>query len=187
MPALLMHTRGTPKDMLERTDYTNTTAGDGDGDGGGDGGEGGAGAAPGDAAARLYAWRGRSDDGMHTLPSGLDDYPRGVRPVPGADAHVDLLAWMALAARLLADVAADVAPRHAPAFARDARVLVASLEHHWHDRIGCYADRGAEVDRSKAVDPRRGPSRFLQNKNFFQIGTHGHCAQLRPGPGPHSR
>jgi len=45
-----------------------------------------------------YRWRGRTP--MHTLTSGLDDYPRANPPHPG-ELHVDALAWVGASARAL--------------------------------------------------------------------------------------
>lgn len=41
---------------------------------------------------------------MHTLTSGLDDYPRENRPHPG-ELHVDALGWVGASARALQLVA----------------------------------------------------------------------------------
>ena len=49
-----------------------------------------------------YRWHGRSP--MHTLTSGLDDYPRENRPHPG-ELHVDALGWVGASARALQLVA----------------------------------------------------------------------------------
>ena len=49
-----------------------------------------------------YRWRGRNE--RHTLPSGLDDYPRAQPPHPG-ELHIDLISWIGLAARAMRRVA----------------------------------------------------------------------------------
>lgn len=49
-----------------------------------------------------YRWRGRM--GIHTLTSGLDDYPRTQPPSTG-ELHVDLLSWMAWYAKGLDRIA----------------------------------------------------------------------------------
>ena len=49
-----------------------------------------------------FRWRGRTP--MHTLTSGLDDYPRADPPHPG-ELHVDALAWVGASARALQQVA----------------------------------------------------------------------------------
>ncbi|RYP63256.1 hypothetical protein DL769_007019 [Monosporascus sp. CRB-8-3] len=49
-----------------------------------------------------FRWRGRTP--MHTLTSGLDDYPRASPPHPG-ELHVDALAWVGASAQALRGVA----------------------------------------------------------------------------------
>ncbi|KAK3694649.1 glycoside hydrolase family 63 protein [Podospora appendiculata] len=50
-----------------------------------------------------YCWRGRTP--LHTLTSGLDDYPRANPPHPG-ELHIDALAWVGPSAQALHQVAA---------------------------------------------------------------------------------
>ncbi|KAI0140004.1 glycoside hydrolase family 63 protein [Hypoxylon sp. NC0597] len=50
-----------------------------------------------------YRWRGRTP--MHTLTSGLDDYPRANPPHP-AELHIDALAWVGASAQALRQMAA---------------------------------------------------------------------------------
>ncbi|KAJ1339407.1 hypothetical protein BSLG_005973 [Batrachochytrium salamandrivorans] len=52
-----------------------------------------------------YRWRGRK--GIHTLTSGLDDYPRSTEPHAG-ELHVDLLCWMALYSKTLGAISQEL-------------------------------------------------------------------------------
>ncbi|KAK3359220.1 glycoside hydrolase family 63 protein [Lasiosphaeria hispida] len=90
-----------------------------------------------------YRWRGRTE--THCLTSGLDDYPRPQPPHPG-ELHVDLLSWMGVMAKSLANIA------DALGFAEEVADLAKvrdAIEHnlddlHWSAKEGCYCD--ATVD-----------------------------------------
>lgn len=86
-----------------------------------------------------FRWRGRTEN--HTLPSGLDDYPRP-RPSP-FEMHVDLLCWMAFAARELSAVAQALGDEaQAAELARLGEAYVHNLQLHWHADSLSFADRG---------------------------------------------
>ena len=57
------------------------------------------------SSKEAYRWRGRNE--RHTLPSGLDDYPRAQPPHPG-ELHVDLISWMGMVTRLMKRVAKKI-------------------------------------------------------------------------------
>lgn len=86
-----------------------------------------------------YRWRGRT--AQHTLPSGLDDYPRAAPPSPG-ELHVDALAWAGASARALLELAeylmmeddASVYRRHLHDIEHNLDVL------HWDEAQGMYCD-----------------------------------------------
>lgn len=46
-----------------------------------------------------FRWRGRTND--HTLPSGLDDFPRGTLEPLNSERHLDLYCWMYMMAESL--------------------------------------------------------------------------------------
>eukprot|EP01097_Dermamoeba_algensis_P004027 TRINITY_DN2693_c0_g1_i1.p1 TRINITY_DN2693_c0_g1~~TRINITY_DN2693_c0_g1_i1.p1 ORF type:complete len:481 (-),score=84.84 TRINITY_DN2693_c0_g1_i1:128-1570(-) len=52
-----------------------------------------------------WRWRGRTEN--HTLPSGLDDYPRSRFP-NNFECHVDLMSWMAFSYRSMAQIYEDL-------------------------------------------------------------------------------
>lgn len=90
----------------------------------------------------LFRWRGRSDH--HTLTSGLDDYPRGSVP-SNYELHVDLLSWMAFAARALyniktlLDIQTELA--NEPDFKELYKLAIRNLnQYHWDDSRGCFSD-----------------------------------------------
>jgi len=105
-----------------------------------------------------FRWKGRSvRDGKvvpNTLSSGLDDYPRAT--VPTADEHhVDLHAWMARSARIMADLQellAGQSPVHSPvlpSYRQLASSLTSSLQQlHWSDRHRGFFDVGMHNDSS---------------------------------------
>ncbi|KAL2152490.1 hypothetical protein VTH82DRAFT_5674 [Thermothelomyces myriococcoides] len=90
-----------------------------------------------------YRWRGRTP--THCLTSGLDDYPRPQPPHPG-ELHVDLLSWVGVMARSLANVADTLG---LSADADEYKKILTAIERnlddlHWSEKDGCYCD--ATVD-----------------------------------------
>ncbi|EQC28871.1 hypothetical protein SDRG_13381 [Saprolegnia diclina VS20] len=89
-----------------------------------------------------FRWRGRHNDGRlmpNTLASGLDDYPRASSPSDD-ERHVDLLAWMAKAASVLATVATAIGHDGSTYTALHATYLEALDTYHWSN--GLYLDYG---------------------------------------------
>ncbi|NXA44207.1 MOGS glucosidase, partial [Eudromia elegans] len=109
-----------------------------------------------------FRWRGR--DAQHerflnpkTLPSGLDDYPRASHP-SADERHLDLRCWMALASRVMGDVAERLGEpaglyRHTQQQLSD-NALLERL--HWAEHLGAFADYG---NHSEAVGLERRPAR----------------------------
>ncbi|TDZ12787.1 putative mannosyl-oligosaccharide glucosidase [Colletotrichum spinosum] len=86
-----------------------------------------------------YRWRGRTE--THILTSGLDDYPRPQPPHPG-ELHVDLMSWVGLMTKSLANIA------DALGMLEEVNELKTNLEAirrnlndlHWSEKEGCYCD-----------------------------------------------
>ena len=86
-----------------------------------------------------YRWRGRTE--RHTLPSGLDDYPRAQPPHPG-ELHVDLISWMGMVARSMRRIATRIGETddaedfegHETAIKRNIDGL------HWDEKQKAYCD-----------------------------------------------
>lgn len=105
-----------------------------------------------------FRWRGRTD--MHTLTSGLDDYPRASPPHAG-ELHVDLISWVAFYAKTLKGVAAELnLTTDVESFERDYKDMVHSLEGlflltkelHWDEHEQVYCDLTVDDDgNSKAI------------------------------------
>ncbi|KAK0720526.1 glycoside hydrolase [Lasiosphaeris hirsuta] len=90
-----------------------------------------------------YRWRGRTE--THCLTSGLDDYPRPQPPHP-SELHVDLLSWMGVMAKSLANIADALGLAEE---VDDLTKVRDAIEHnlddlHWSAKEGCYCD--ATVD-----------------------------------------
>ncbi|XP_040849595.1 mannosyl-oligosaccharide glucosidase isoform X2 [Ochotona curzoniae] len=97
-----------------------------------------------------YRWRGRDSAlptllNPKTLPSGLDDYPRASHP-SAAERHLDLRCWVALGARVLAQLAEQLGEVEA---ATELGPLAVELEAedslnelHWAPELGVFADFG---------------------------------------------
>ncbi|KAM9378099.1 mannosyl-oligosaccharide glucosidase [Phaethornis superciliosus] len=104
-----------------------------------------------------FRWRGRDPRpelylNPKTLASGLDDYPRASHPSP-EERHLDLRCWMALAARVLAQVAERLG-EPARGYRETERALSDSAlldRHHWDPQLGAFADYG---NHSAAVELR---------------------------------
>lgn len=92
--------------------------------------------------ARTFQWQGASPG--HVFACGLDDFPRGLTPTPH-DQHVDLVAWLAWAARLLQRVAAVLGEaREANKFLVDSVRLARVLDdQHWQADQSWFCDVGA--------------------------------------------
>ncbi|KAM6345980.1 mannosyl-oligosaccharide glucosidase [Podargus strigoides] len=108
-----------------------------------------------------FRWRGRDPQpelflNPKTLASGLDDYPRASHP-SAHERHLDLRCWMALAARVLAEVAKRLGEPTGPyrdvAQALSDNELLEQL--HWAPELGAFADYG---NHSAAVGLRWQPA-----------------------------
>ncbi|KAI9012924.1 glycoside hydrolase [Gaertneriomyces semiglobifer] len=96
-----------------------------------------------------FRWRGREE--IHTLTSGLDDYPRAPSPHLG-ELHLDLLSWMAFYARTLKSIASHLdLTDDVQVFEQDEKNMLQSLEElHWSEADQCYTDLSVD-DSGKSV------------------------------------
>jgi mannosyl-oligosaccharide glucosidase len=95
---------------------------------------------PEDAIAPIaYRWRGRTP--LHTLTSGLDDYPRATPPHPG-ELHVDALAWVGAATDAMQQLAEHAGEHdHAAGYSRNLDIMRRNLDAlHWDRREKAYCD-----------------------------------------------
>lgn len=92
-----------------------------------------------------FRWRGRK--GIHTLTSGLDDYPRTDAPHPG-ELHVDLMSWMGLYAKLLSKFASMLKlSADELSLMKDHRDILDSLNKlHWDESSGVFCDLSVDED-----------------------------------------
>eukprot|EP00741_Cyanophora_paradoxa_P010634 tig00020537_g10278.t1 len=128
-----------------------------------------------------FRWRGRSPDGMHTLASGLDDYPRAPIPLP-TERHVDLLCWVAAAGETLAR-AATVLGRPAEEGARllnlSRTALDALDEGHWNMKLGLYSDYIASPEHLRMLNEI-----FAARIRELDPTAPGHLERLKNLPQP---
>lgn len=89
-------------------------------------------------AKNTFRWRSAS--GMHTLASGLDDYPRAVnRSI--AEEHVDLHCWMIHSAHSLDRMALVLEKYDLPQFKAIAEELASTLqERYWNPKVNAFSD-----------------------------------------------
>ena len=92
-------------------------------------------------------FRWQDSGGGHTMSSGLDDYPRAAYPNV-YDAHVDLFAWVAAGARVLARVAEEAGDfsgmhKHLESMTSHIKAL---HELHWNAKAGRYCDVSVDVE-----------------------------------------
>lgn len=90
-----------------------------------------------------YRWRGRTE--THVLTSGIDDYPRPQPPSP-AELHVDLMSWVGLMAKSLANIADALGMEDDSGELRDHLTAIENNlnDLHWSEKEGCYCD--ASID-----------------------------------------
>lgn len=92
-----------------------------------------------------YRWRGRTP--QHTLPSGLDDYPRPEPPSLG-ELHADALAWVGSSAAALLRAAERLSlPDEASVFRAHVGDALHNLEAlHWDDKHKVWCDATTSAD-----------------------------------------
>uniref|UniRef100_A0A914WQK2 mannosyl-oligosaccharide glucosidase n=1 Tax=Plectus sambesii TaxID=2011161 RepID=A0A914WQK2_9BILA len=107
-----------------------------------------------------YRWRGRNattdlELNPKTLPSGLDDYPRASHPTDD-EYHLDLVCWMSVSSKVMAELAGRVKDADHAAFEATAKKL-SDIEHldakHWSEKTGRYCDFGMHTRHVKLVKP----------------------------------
>ncbi|TPX40080.1 mannosyl-oligosaccharide glucosidase [Synchytrium endobioticum] len=106
-----------------------------------------------------YRWRGRK--GVHTLTSGLDDYPRAAEPNTG-ELHVDLLSWVGFFAKTLQRVAEEIGYKDdAAMYAKHYQDILYSLEDmHWSEAAKCFCDLTVGA---------HGKSTFVVHKGYVSL------------------
>ncbi|KAK9809318.1 hypothetical protein WJX73_004307 [Symbiochloris irregularis] len=133
-----------------------------------------------------YRWRGRRADVQElnpkTLASGLDDYPRASHP-SDQERHLDLLTWMALAARALATISQALPGDEGhEAYAAMAEMLQSPshLESlHLDTSTGYFADWGNHTEDVRLLPvPVRGPTGEVIGREIIRKVT-GQAPQPR--------
>ncbi|KAL3863051.1 hypothetical protein ACJMK2_004833 [Sinanodonta woodiana] len=111
-----------------------------------------------------YRWRGRDAQTRRelnpkTLTSGLDDFPRASHPTDD-EYHVDLRCWMALASKLMSDIAAIVGEDSGAYLATNKLLTDNSLldELHWSEKKQQYSDFGLHTDKVRLERPKPPPN-----------------------------
>ncbi|KAH8896041.1 glycoside hydrolase [Thozetella sp. PMI_491] len=97
-----------------------------------------------------YRWRGRTP--MHTLTSGLDDYPRA-NPPHSAELHVDALSWVGASAHALQQVA-EYLGEHTDAAMYGAHLAAVKKNIdllHWDPDEQAYCDSTVESATDNAI------------------------------------
>jgi len=110
-----------------------------------------------------YRWRGRDDKtnlelNPKTLASGLDDYPRASHPTVD-ERHIDLLCWVALGAKVLAELSV-LLNRPGDKYINTYRYLSNNQlidRLHWSYKRNTYADFGLHTDKLKLEKPPPSP------------------------------
>ena len=134
-----------------------------------------------------FRWRGQTS--THCLASGLDDYPRA-KYFTKEEKHVDLLAWMIYAAKILkrvtvqlkqwhteqddedSDDAANLLQWKQNKYTKDIALFTRSLKDHWNEKDGIWYDIG--VDGVDHYDPGTGQIvRFEAPKQVAHYGYVG--------------
>lgn len=92
----------------------------------------------------VYRWKGRTKD--HSLPSGLDDYPRC--DADASELDVDLLSWMGLMTRAMKDVATVLGENSdANIYGERYKDIVRNLEEvHWSNKDKMFCDLSEDED-----------------------------------------
>lgn len=111
-----------------------------------------------------YRWRGRNGNtnlelNPKTLTSGLDDYPRASHPTVD-ERHVDLMCWITLGAKVLAEIAILLS-RPSEKYTNTFKYLSNNqlLDRlHWSYKKNTYADFGFHTDKVKLHKPPSHPN-----------------------------
>jgi len=86
-----------------------------------------------------FRWRGRSANGLHTLSSGLDDFPRSPTPLT-SERHLDLHCWMIICSQTMAQVASALG-KDADVYKDLANKLTNNLDDlFWNNQMQAYTD-----------------------------------------------
>jgi len=93
-----------------------------------------------------FRWRGAK--GNHTLPSGLDDYPRAPQR-SDLEEHIDLLSWMIMSSNALSKISKAIDLYDVPQYKLIEDELIQTLqERYWNDKIKAYCDYDGQQSTS---------------------------------------
>ncbi|KAI6650664.1 Mannosyl-oligosaccharide glucosidase [Oopsacas minuta] len=145
------------------------------------------------SVTNTYYWRGRDPNldtelNPKTLASGLDDYPRASHPTD-TEKHLDLLCWMALANKIMYQLASAVGEEDDRARFQELSSKLGSLahltKHHWDSEAKRFSDYGLHTNDVTLADKSRGPQnvpikRKVGRKPKLQLVSHFGYVNLFP-------
>jgi len=96
-----------------------------------------------------FRWRGAK--GNHTLPSGLDDYPRAAYRTD-LEEHIDLLSWIIMSSNVVDKIAQSIDMYDVSEYKQIEEELIQTLqERYWNDELHAFCDFDGHTSTTESI------------------------------------